>query len=79
MKHGINVQAIWDEDAHVWVATSDDIDGLSIEADTLEELTPKVTDAIRELLELNGSVFHTADIPIHIRSELLASVPNPGM
>ena len=38
----ISVKAIWDEDAQVWVATSEDVPGLATEADTLEELTEKL-------------------------------------
>ncbi|MDX3927659.1 MAG: DUF1902 domain-containing protein [Shinella sp.] len=35
MKHvSIIVRAAWDEEASVWVATSSDIDGLAVEAET---------------------------------------------
>ena len=54
MKFRIVVQALWDEEARVWVATSADIAGLAIEADTLERLTEKVIPAIEDLIELNG-------------------------
>lgn len=50
----IIVRAEWDEEASVWVATSNDIDGLAVEADTLEALKTKVTDAICDLVEMNG-------------------------
>ena len=50
----ISVKAIWDEDAQVWVATSEDVPGLATEADTLEELTEKLKIMIPELLEANG-------------------------
>jgi len=52
----ISVKAIWDEDAQVWVATSEDVPGLATEADTLEELTEKLKIMIPELLEANGEV-----------------------
>lgn len=32
------VRAEWDEEARVWVATSDDVPGLVTEADTVEDL-----------------------------------------
>ena len=36
------VRAEWDEEAHVWVATSDDVPGLTTEEDTLEALVEKL-------------------------------------
>jgi len=36
------VRADWDEEAHVWVATSDDVPGLATEGDTLEGLVEKL-------------------------------------
>ena len=78
MKHvSIVVRAIWDEDANVWVATTTDIDGLAVEADTLEALEPKVVAAISDLLLLNGVTSDLPEIPIHIMAEQVARVPNP--
>ncbi|WP_310219397.1 DUF1902 domain-containing protein [Neorhizobium sp. 2083] len=51
----IIVHARRDEEASVWVATSNDIEGLAVEADTMEELAPKVEAALTDLLELNGT------------------------
>jgi len=48
------VDAAWDDEASVWVATSDDIPGLVTEADTLEELRSKLADLVPELLAENG-------------------------
>ncbi len=50
----INVKAVWDEEAHVWVAFSEDVPGLATEADTLEQLIEKLKIMIPELLEANG-------------------------
>lgn len=47
------IQAFWDSEAQVWVATSDDIPGLATEASTLEFLTQKLRDMIPELVTLN--------------------------
>ncbi|CAD7040296.1 hypothetical protein REJC140_00861 [Pseudorhizobium endolithicum] len=78
MKHSsIIVRALWDEEAEVWVASSKDIDGLSVEAETFERLEKKVVLAIGDLLELNGQAFDLPEIPVHIMSEHLAKVPNP--
>jgi len=48
------VRAEWDEEAGVWVATSDDVPGLATEADTMEGLVAKLRVMIPELLEANG-------------------------
>lgn len=80
MKHAsIVVRADWDDEANVWVATSDDIEGLCVEADTVEALEPKVVAAIGDLLELNGIRFETPVIPIQIMAQQLARVANPCM
>ena len=50
------VQAFWDKDAEVWVATSEDVPGLATEASTIEVLTQKLREMIPELLELNSVV-----------------------
>jgi predicted RNase H-like HicB family nuclease len=49
------VRAEWDEEAHVWVATSDDVPGLATEGDTLEGLVEKLKIMIPELLDANGA------------------------
>lgn len=48
------VRAEWDDEAEVWVATSDDVPGLVAEADTTEALLEKLHVLIPELLEANG-------------------------
>jgi hypothetical protein len=75
----ILVRAFWDDEARVWVASSSDIAGLAVEADTIEALEPKVLAAISDLVELNGLNFDLPDIPVHIFSEQIAKVANPRM
>jgi len=83
MKHvSIIVRADWDEEAQVWVATSHEIDGLAVEAETIEAIKQKVTDAILDLLELNGiEDFESGldEIPIHIMSEQMARIRKPKL
>ena len=50
----LEIVAMWDEDAKVWVATSDDVPGLATEADTLDVLIDKLKVIAPELLEANG-------------------------
>ena len=49
-----NIQAFWDAQAEVWVATSEEVSGLASEADTLENLYDKLREIIPQLLMLNG-------------------------
>ena len=49
-----NIQAFWDTEAAVWVATSEEVSGLATEADTLENLNDKLREIIPQLLILNG-------------------------
>lgn len=44
----------WDEEASVWIATSENITGLVLESDNFDDLVKKVQVAIPELLSLNG-------------------------
>ena len=79
MKHSsIVVRAEWDSEASVWVASSHDIDGLSVEAETIEALNVKVLDAIADLIELNGIDSDLAEIPVHILAEQFSRVLNPS-
>lgn len=48
------VQAIWDSEAHVWSAYSDDVPCLITYSDTLKALSTKLETMVPELLELNG-------------------------
>jgi predicted RNase H-like HicB family nuclease len=48
-----HVQADWDPEAGVWVATSEDVPGLATEAETIEALTEKLRVVVPELLEAN--------------------------
>jgi len=48
-----NIRLLWDADASVWVATSDDIPGFVLESGSLDALTERVRNAVPELLALN--------------------------
>ena len=52
MNYKINF--LWDSDACVWTASSDDVPGLVLESDSLDALIEKVRFAVPELMELNG-------------------------
>lgn len=61
------VRAEWDNEAMLWVATSDDVPGLATESDTLENLVHKLKIVIPELLEANG-VDLSQEIPFELLS-----------
>jgi hypothetical protein len=63
----IRVLATWDPDASVYVAESEDVAGLAVEAESLDALFTKLQHIIPELLELNDSEF-----PSQVPFELLA-------
>ncbi len=67
MQKVLFIRAEWDDEASVWVATSDDVPGLATEADTLEGLSKKLERLVPELLAENGSPDST-----EIAYELLA-------
>ena len=73
----ILVKATWDEEAGVWVATSEDVEGLATEATTLELLREKLMVMIPELLELSGVTSDLPEIPVHIMAEQSLRVANP--
>ena len=63
------VHATWDEEARVWVATSDDVPGLATEAASLDVLIPKLKTMIPELLDANGYA-DDEDIPFKLVGEI---------
>jgi len=65
MKACIVVRAIWDAEAEVWVATSDDVPGLVTEAATHAELVAKLEVMIPDLLSEDAA----------LQSEFLPEVP----
>jgi hypothetical protein len=73
-KHSIIVRADWDDEAGVWVATTSDIDGLAVEAETLETLADKACAAIIDLVEMNGFEGDPTDIPVHLMADKLIRV-----
>ena len=47
------IRSMWDDDAGVWVATSDDVPGLVAEAESLDALYEKLEVLVPELLDVN--------------------------
>lgn len=70
----LEVHALWDESAQVWIATSEDIPGLCVQAGTFEELLDTVAGLAPDLLELNGVTLLEQTVPIHLTAERTAAV-----
>jgi hypothetical protein len=54
MTRSITIEARWDGEANVWIATSNDVPGLVVEADTWPMMIEEVRLILPELLELAG-------------------------
>jgi len=68
------VIAVWDRDAGVWSASSEDIPGLNIEAETWDRLKDKVRDVASELIALNNVPIDKDGGEIHIVTDERVSV-----
>ena len=56
MIHDITIDARWDGEASVWIATSQDVPGLVVEADTWPSMIQEVRLVLPDLLELSGRI-----------------------
>jgi hypothetical protein len=54
MTKEIHIDAHWDDEAQVWIATSGDAQGLVVEASSWQEMIDEVRLVLPALLELNG-------------------------
>jgi hypothetical protein len=63
------VKALWDAEAAVWVATSDDVPGLVTESKTFETLLKKLRTLVPELLELNNAMPRSGHAPYRVIAE----------
>jgi len=59
MNRSITIDARWDGEAAVWIATSDDVPGLVVEADTWPAMIEEVRLAAPDLIELNAREFRS--------------------
>ena len=73
-KASILVRAQWDDEAAVWVATSDDVPGLVAEASSQELLLEKLRIMVPDLLALNGGDYDLPEVPLVVMSEQMTKV-----
>ena len=70
MKKTCIIEALWDANVKVWVATSDDVPGLCTEAATMEKLVKKLDVMVPEILKANGLLRSRKSIPFKVLSEV---------
>lgn len=63
MECSVNLK--YDNDANVWIATSDDIKGLVLENKSLDALLKEVRNAIPELLSYNSNKINYLDVAMN--------------
>ncbi len=63
------VNARWDDETKVWIATSEDVPGLCCEAATLPELRETVAALAPGLLLLNGREVPAEGVPLDLAIE----------
>lgn len=54
MSQDIGIQARWDGEASVWIATSEDVPGLVVEADSWPQMIEEVRLVLPDLMQLSG-------------------------
>ena len=70
MSRDISIQARWDGDASVWIATSSDVPGLVVEADTWPTMIEEVKLVLPELMELSGHGHETLSLTFKAEEHL---------
>jgi len=69
MEYVINF--LWDDEASVWIAESENIPGLVLECGSLDALLEKVKVAVPELLQLNNEVCQNINLLIHTERRIV--------
>jgi len=63
----IQIDAQWDDEAQVWIATSRDAPGLVVEAESWQAMIDEVRAVLPELLALNKTI--VGDLALTFRAE----------
>ena len=70
----LDIQVTYDEEASVWVASSDDVPGLATEAPSFKALMDRVEDTVPELMALNNMHMDQSVIPLAFHQNHYRSV-----
>ncbi len=67
MTKPIQIDARWDDEAHVWIATSGDAPGLVVEAPSWQTMIDEVRSVLPDLLELDAT--RARDVSLTFKAE----------
>jgi hypothetical protein len=70
MTRSIAIDARWDPEASVWIATSEDVPGLVVEADTWPGMIEEVRLVLPELLEVSGKTKNSLSLSFRAKDYL---------
>jgi hypothetical protein len=59
----IKIGARWDSEARVWIATSDDVPGLVVEAETWQTLIDEIRLVLPDLLDVSRRSGNPTELP----------------
>jgi hypothetical protein len=76
MTRSLTIDARFDPEASVWLATSADVPGLVVEADTWPAMIDEVRLAIPDLIELSDLRTDKIPSPSRLRSISISSAPD---
>lgn len=62
----VTVGADWDDEAQVWVISSDDVPGLHLEADRYDDIEGKVSAGVSDLAEHDPEIARLSGRPLGI-------------
>ena len=66
MSRQLVIDAKWDPMARVWVSTSEDVQGVAVEADTANETMEVLQDVVVDLMEASG-IAANGDMDVVVR------------
>jgi hypothetical protein len=70
MSRSIAIDARWDPEASVWIAASEDVPGLVVEADTWPGMIEEVRLVLPELLEVSGETKNSLSLSFQAKEYL---------
>ncbi|MBI1868257.1 MAG: DUF1902 domain-containing protein [Methylocystis sp.] len=75
MSKEIQIDARWDNEAHVWIATSEDAPGLVVEASSWQAMIDEAQTILPDLLSLNGVSARDVSLTFNAETHLDPAVP----
>ena len=70
MSRSVTIEANWDDEAGVWLATSSDVPGLVVEAESWSRMIEEVELVLPELLELSNNGDGTLSLTLKAEQRL---------